>query len=219
MWQPTAGHRHAAGLKGPPTLTGAFPTTAVWRKWQEYLDRLEVQLLPMAQEAAIGALTGALGIVSVVQGRRSISDLSAAAQWLIGGLVILATLLAVWAIYLGTDAARGAPNLDIRLITGVAQGRSVVLREKDKALALLNKSRRVAAGALAAVVVAVGLSWSLPRDADERSTPVVVRTDQQIVCGIVQDARKGLLRLKQATGGFVEVPAAAVTQLVPVQHC
>lgn len=152
------------------------------REWQARAARLVVESLDNIRvvagrwAATIGSLTGVLGLAALVGGPRSVDHLDGVWRVLTGVVVLLAIVAAGWATWSAAGAAQGRVGTTL---STYARLRDHVRDEEARARRLLNRSKAFSMVALAALIVALGISWFAPRDHDEM---LVIRRGDTVHC-------------------------------------
>jgi lysylphosphatidylglycerol synthetase-like protein (DUF2156 family) len=160
--------------------------TAEDRAWQDQADRLDRDALPALRAVAgrwtatIGALTGLLGLVTLVGGPAAVDQLIDGWRVATGVLVLGAVLAASGATWLAADAQGGAR----RTLTTYHRLREGYRAETGRVQRRLWQSKLTTAVAVAALIVAAAFTWFAPRQPDK---VLVVQRGGQVQCFPLKD--------------------------------
>lgn len=139
----------------------------------------------------IAALSGLLGIVTLVKGREDISALAVPARVLVGLFLLAGVVFAARSIMLAAFASAGTPN---RWWVIGQRLKDRYRTERTLAAQQLLRSRSDAVAAIASLLVAVGIAWYGPEAPEEPTPPKVLVTfrDRAPICGDLAINRNGL---------------------------
>lgn len=168
-----------------PPLTFEAPQAmdAQARRWAEAANALELSALADVRALAekwAAALTGALGVVglaALIEGAETFDKLDDPWKWLAKLSFFVAAVLALIATVLAVLAAQGTSKRVF--IPGGSALREYATTAVDDALGRLSASRWLAAGAVAAVLLAAGLLSFAPKAS---SGPTVIEIQGSQLC-------------------------------------
>jgi hypothetical protein len=211
-----------SGEKSGATTTASddgatLDTTERWSQRGEDLAFNELDTIRAAADkwsTTIAALTGASGILTALQGRDALSKLVGWLQVVTVVLLVVALIVAVWAIWKGALAAQGSPK---RTFTDADSVRQAYEKAADDAASNLAWSRKAALWATGLFAVAVLLLGIGPGAASSDQRAVVIRAGSA-TCGVLATTTDGALTLstKKGTPGSV---LNDVTSLTMVESC
>jgi hypothetical protein len=169
------------------------------REWERRRAELVAKALPDIRSAAekwgatIAALTGVLGVASLIGGRDELAKLTDETRLIVAGALGIAAVLAALATGLAALAAQGTPQ--------VAEGSTSAFRTQYEnaiktAASRLGLSRTLTIGALLALVVAVGfMLFGQGKPSDGAQAVLIVRDDGAPACGTLVRGGEGELEL------------------------
>lgn len=152
------------------------------REWQARarqltLDSLyDIRAVAGRWAATIGSLTGALSLIALVAGPRTVDQLQLGWRIVAGVLVLAAIVTAGWATWAAADAAQGKI---LTTLSTYARIREDFRREEERARDLLGRAKALVAVAMASLILAVGVSWFAPSGGTK---VLVVRRGAVISC-------------------------------------
>ena len=158
------------------------PVTSEDREWQERARRLtlnslyDIRAVAGRWAATIGSLTGVLSVVALVAGPRTVDQLQVGWRIAAGAFVLVAIVAAAWATWAAADAAQG------RVLTSLstyARIREDFRSEETRARQRLSQAKALVVAAMAALVVAVGISWFAPAGNTQN---LVIRRGSTVSC-------------------------------------
>ncbi|WP_436529780.1 hypothetical protein [Actinoplanes sp. HUAS TT8] len=158
------------------------------REWQSRAGRLsldslyDVRAVAGRWAATVGSLTGLLGLVALVAGPRGVDQLPVGWRVVAGIGVLAAIGCAGYATWCAAAAAQGSIG---SVLTTYAQVRDSFREQERTATILLNRSKVFVVAAMGALVVAVGLTWFVPRS--EQTDYLVVRRGAEVSCVPLKD--------------------------------
>lgn len=191
------------------------PPTPEDKQWAKKLADLKLNGLAGIRgsaekwSASIAALTGVFGIVGLIEGRKTISELDRSWEIVVGCLAAAALLLALRGILLAALAAQGSPST---IEATAAKLRRFYENEAFEAADLLRYSRVLVVVAVLFAGAAVGVTWFGPEHAAAPQKKLVV-TDGGYLCGTLQ------LDGANAIVGSARVPLSRVRSIVSVPDC
>lgn len=156
------------------------------------------------------AMLALLGTIVVVKGRESFENLTSPAPYVIGALLGLALLAAIYGSLQAMRAAYGDPKP--RVTSGVL---TWDYQDSAKAVDALRAARRAFVGSLLLAAAAIALTWYWPSEmkskvrADFAGTPV---------CGTLVSADATTIVIKE-DGSEKSNPASGLRSLVVVAAC
>ncbi len=159
------------------------------REWQARARRLtldslyDVRAVAARWAATVGSLTGLLGLVALVAGPRSVDQLPVGWRVVAGVCVLVAIGCAGYATWCAAEAAQGSIGT---ALTTYAQVRDLFRDQERRATVLLGRSKVFVVAAMAALVVAVALTWFVPK-AGQTEYLVVRHGEQQVSCIPLKD--------------------------------
>lgn len=161
--------------------------TAEDREWQLRARRLtldslyDVRAVAGRWAATIGSLTGLLGLVALVAGPRGADQLPVGWRVVAGICVLAAIGCAGWATWCAAEAAQGSVG---SVLSTYAQVRDLFREQEATAVRLLARTKLLVVVAMAALVVAVALTWFVPKAGDD---VLVIRRGAQVSCVPLKD--------------------------------
>ena len=179
----------------PPT-----PEELEWSKRAAalHLDALkEIRAGAEKWAASIAAVTGAIGVVTLIKGRESLEELEHGTEIAVGVLIGVAVLLALRGIVLAALAAQGTPA---RIEYTGAALRDFTVNEAEEAADLLRFSRVIVIVATLVAGAAVALAWYGPEESKPPSLQLVIIETGPPACGV----------LKTGSGDAVTVDGASI---------
>jgi hypothetical protein len=193
----------------PPT-----PDELEWAKRAAalHLDALkEIRAGAEKWAASIAAVTGAIGVVTLIKGRESLEELSHGYEVAVGILVGIAVLLVLRGIVLAALAAQGTPG---RIeYTGSAL-RDFTANEAEEAADLLRFSRVLVVTATLVAGVAVALVWFGPEDTKPPSLQLVIPETGPPACGELKTGMGNTVRV-----GRTAISAQDIRSITTVPTC
>lgn len=189
--------------------------------WEDSALKAQLEALPRLRTAAekwaanISVLIGLLGAAALLGGPEHLRALEGAAEDWAGGLVLAGAVGALAANILAVLAALGKPE-EVNYPTG-AHYREWSREQFKAAKWKLAVSRILTAGALAALVASVILTWRGPTD--DRDDSVLVRSKQSIACGTIERVANGALTVTGDSGGATTIPGSEVLSIITVKSC
>jgi hypothetical protein len=206
---------------GPLVTGGAGDVAAPEdREWERRRAELVANALPDIRSAAekwgatIAALTGVLGISSLIGGRDALAKLTDDTRLIVAIAFGIAAALAALATILAALAAQGTPQT----ATGsTAEFRTKYEKAIGNASSRLGWSRALTIGALLALAVAVGfMLFGDSKPSEDTQAVVVVREEGTPACGTLSRSEGGELEL---TVNDNPESLDAVTSITPVESC
>lgn len=171
----------------------------------------------------VAAITGILGLASVVVAADSVAGLSQGWRVAAYGLVAGAVVLAATATALVYRAAFGWPkDVPVKTEADLLAAAELIAGRNTRVANSLRTAVGLSFAALAALLIALGILWLQP---DSTSPLKVTYTDAGgtvTLCGKLAAARDGTLRLEVTDGPRTtteSVPLASVTGLAEVESC
>lgn len=193
----------------PPT-----PEELEWSKRAAalHLDALkEIRAGAEKWAASIAAVTGAIGVVTLIKGRESLEELEHGYEVAVGVLVGAAVLLALRGIVLAALAAQGTPA---RIeYTGSAL-RDFTANEAEEAGDLLRFSRVLVVVATLVAGVAVALVWFGPEESKPPSVQLVITETGAPACGVLKAGAGDTV-----TVGGVPIKVSEIRSITTVPTC
>ncbi|GAA2884179.1 hypothetical protein Acy02nite_08050 [Actinoplanes cyaneus] len=173
--------------------------TAEDREWQARARRLtldslhDVRAVAGRWAATIGSLTGLLSLVALVAGPRSADQLPVGWR-VVAGLCVLAAIgCAGCATWFAAEAAQGSIG---SVLSTYAQVRDLFRKQEAVAVRLLGRAKILVVVAMGALVVAVALTWFVPK---ESSDYLVIRRGAEVSCVPLKDGLALSLALDAAS--------------------
>lgn len=158
------------------------------REWQARARRLSLDSLYDVRAVAgrwattVGSLTGLLSLVALVAGPRSADQLPLGWRVVAGVCVLAAIGCAGYATWCAAEAAQGSIG---SALNTYAQVRDRFREQERTARVRLDRSRVFVVAAMGALVVAVGLTWFVPKP--EQTDYLVVRRGAEVSCIPLKD--------------------------------
>lgn len=162
--------------------------TAEDREWQARARRLtvdsifEVRAVAGRWATTIGSLTGLLSLVALVAGPRSADQLPLWGRVVTGLFVLAAIGCAGYATWCAAEAAQG------RIATALstyAQVRDLFRAQEREATRQLGRAKVFVLAAMGALVVAVALTWFVPKS--EQTDYLVIKRGAAVSCVPLKD--------------------------------
>ncbi|MFI8092605.1 hypothetical protein ACIF9R_30495 [Streptomyces sp. NPDC086080] len=190
------------------------------KRWAQRAQELRLQQLPAAREqaeawrAGLAGMTTLLGVVLVVKGRETVSDLAPWTRVTVAVLLVTALGILVSATVLAVRAAAGTPGAEI-LLTGEG------LREWTRTeVRVVGRRIRCAAlltlAALSLLVTALAFTWFGPMPEPAKPTVRVV-TRSESMCGELVGTAGGNVIVKGES--LRQAPVDLVVSIEPVKTC
>jgi hypothetical protein len=152
------------------------------REWQARARQLtlnslyDIRAVAGRWAATIGSLTGVLSLIALTAGPRAVDQLLLGWRIAIGVLVLVAILAAGWATWAAAAAAQGKV---LTTLSTYARIRDDFRHEEERARQLLRQAKALVVVAMAALVVAVGVSWFAPT---ENTQVLIIRRGTIVSC-------------------------------------
>ena len=152
------------------------------REWQARAQQLtlnslyDIRAVAGRWAATIGSLTGLLSLVALVAGPRTVDQLQLGWRIVAGSLVLAAILTAGWATWSAADAAQGKI---LTTLSTYARIRDEFRNEEKRARQSLNRAKTLVVAAMAALILAVAVSWFAPAGNTQN---LVLRRDGVVSC-------------------------------------
>jgi hypothetical protein len=210
--------------QAPPFVVRSAPTNPTDLRWTQRQEDLQFEALAKVRSAAekwaasLGALLGLSGTILVVQGRDDFSKLEDEFRIAVGATLLVAVIIGACATFLAARAAQGTPA-HVAWPSG-AKLKKWEHEEAVKARGMLTRSRHLAIGAVALVLLALGLTWfgeAKPADADAL---LVVPREGAPVCGTMAAAADGESVVVTLEGGQeVSLEGSDVGDVIRVDRC
>ncbi|BCY12657.1 hypothetical protein [Actinoplanes sp. L3-i22] len=161
--------------------------TAVDREWQARARRLtldslyDIRAVAGRWAATIGSLTGLLSLVALVAGPRTADQLPLGWRILAGICVLIAIFCAGYATWCAAEAAQGSIRSTLSTAARVREG---FQEQEHDAAKLLRRARFLVVAAMGALVVAVALSWFVPKEGTDY---LVIKHGTEVSCVPLKD--------------------------------
>lgn len=172
--------------------------TALAKRWAQLADDLEFEQLGNARALAEGWRTGLVGLtallaaVTIFQGPDTVAGLVGWLRYVIVALLGIAFVLLIVGSLTATRAASGGPGEEIYL--DADELRSWTFNETKSIQADILRAGRYTLCGLAALAIAIGLSWLGPRAATASGDLVTVQRDGIRACGtLLSESSRTLL--------------------------
>jgi hypothetical protein len=199
------------------------PPTAEDRLWQQKAEAARIAELETMRTAAkdwastIAAVTGAIGVVSLVKGPDEIDSLTANWKIAAGVLIALAVLAALRGIVLAALGAQGSPR---SYGYAPAAFRRRYRGETLIAARALQASRALVVLATLLAVAATGIVWfGTKAEKAESGRVLAVTTDGTTTCGVLGVA-KGTITIAPVAGGTpTRIDPTKLRALIPTGKC
>jgi hypothetical protein len=162
--------------------------TAVDREWQARARRLtldslyDVRAVAGRWAATIGSLTGLLSLVALVAGPRTADQLPIGWRIAAGICVLAAIGCAGSATWCAAEAAQGTIG---SALSTYAEVRDRFREQEQAARIRLDRAKVLVVAAMAALTVAVALTWFVPKE--ERTEYLVIRHGFEVSCVPLKD--------------------------------
>jgi hypothetical protein len=185
-------------------------------RWEQRGEDLDFDELPRIRSMAekwtqtITALAGLSTIITLLQGNDEIKELADGTQLLLFGLLLLALIAAVVAIFFGTRAATGTPG---KLIGDWELIRTAFRKRASAARNELRLSQIAALLATSLIVASLLTVWFGEQgEKDGAVSSLVVQRSGTVLCGELKAGSDGQLTLtpKGAAQGVVVADVASI---------
>jgi len=206
-------------------------------EWERRAEAAEVEALPALRAAgekwttAITSLTGIFSVIVLVKGPEDVTKIEGdigdvlpgtgmvtiAWEHVVIALLALAIAAGVFAILRAARAAYGMPSRFTQ-----PSGRALRQRQRSEVIRsrrALKSSIRAAIGAVAALGLAIGVTWLETPDSPASGNLLVVRDDGSAVCGRLQEQSGEQLTVRKQGSGDMSVPLARIRTAAAVSDC
>jgi hypothetical protein len=200
--------------------------TAPAKRWAQLADDLEFEQLGNARTLAEGWRTGLVGLtallaaVTIFTGPGTVTGLVEWLRFLIVALLALAFVLLIAGSLTATRAASGAPGEEIYL--DADELRRWTFNETKSIQRDIVRAARFMLGGLAALALAIGLSWLGPRAATGSGDLITVQRDGIRTCGTLLSETGRALLLGDPTDPTAapqSIALSAGTVILPTNQC
>ncbi|HLM88990.1 MAG TPA: hypothetical protein VK284_08180 [Streptosporangiaceae bacterium] len=195
------------------------------KRWARLAEDLEFDQLASARKLAEGwrnglaGLTALLAAVTVIKGPDSVADLALWARYLVVALLAVAFALLIAGSLAATRAASGSPGAEIFLDADTL--RDWTFKEAKSIQRAITRATRCMLSGLAALALAIGLSWLGP-GAQATAPLVTVERDGLRTCGTLLAATDRTLLLgdpAQPDAAPQTIPLAPGIQIRATNEC
>jgi hypothetical protein len=190
--------------------------------WLQKAEQARISELETIRAAAkdwastIAAVTGAVGVVSLVKGPDQIDTLTRAWKQAVGVAAAIAVVSALRGIYLAALAAQGSPR---SFGYNPATFRRRYRLETLSAARALEVSRALIVIATLAAACATGMLWFGTAKQVPSARVVAVTADGTTACGVLSVAQSGAITITADGGGVTSIDPVKLRRLIPTGTC
>ncbi|MFF0360923.1 hypothetical protein [Streptomyces fungicidicus] len=190
------------------------------KRWAQRAQELRLQQLSASRaqaeawRAGLAGLTTLLGVVLVVKGRETVSDLAPWTRVTVAVLLVTALVGLVAATILAVRAAAGTPGEEILLTgEGLRQWTRTEVRNVGRRI---RRAALLTLAALSLLVTALGFTWFGPAPEPAKSTVRVV-TRSETMCGELVGTAGGDVVVKGESLKRAQIDR--IVSIEPVKKC